>query len=116
MPWGRVEEVETTTRIESPDGSVRNARMIVYQRIKPEPPPEPSLPDPVSPAVGDRVRVRVSPAPAERCGRVLEISEDKGGVLVLHEDGSGPFGWSFHEIEILPSAEAADSAEGGADE
>lgn len=115
MSQSRVEEIETACRVVSPDGTVRNLRAIVYRRIEPEPLPVPLLPEPVRPAVGDLVRVRVDPRPSEPRGRVLEIVEDKGGVLVLHEDGTGPFGWSFHEIEILPSAEAADSAEGGAD-
>jgi hypothetical protein len=116
----RVEEIETTFRVVSPDGTVRNLRGVVYRHIEPEQPPAPSLPEPVRPAVGDLVRVRVDRSilgHLEPRGRVLEIVEDKGGVLVQHEDGNGPLGWSFHEIEIeiLPSAEAADSAEGGAE-
>lgn len=119
MSQSRVEEIETTCRVVSPDGTVRNLRAIIYRRIEPEPPPAPSLPEPVRPAVGDLVRVRVDRSifgHLEPRGRVLEIVEDKGGVLVQHEDGNGPLGWSFHEIEILLSAEAADSAEGGADD
>jgi hypothetical protein len=115
----RVEEIETTFRVVSPDGTVRDLRGVVYRRIEPEQPPAPSLPEPVRPAVGDLVRVRVDRSilgHLDPRGRVLEIVEDKGGVLVQHEDGNSPLGWSFHEIEILPSAEATDSAEGGADE
>lgn len=59
--------------------------------------------------VGDTVRVKDRPRgfrtaedkmeKLDPYGTVVELRPELGGVLVKHEDGQGPFGWAFDEVE-----------------
>ncbi len=65
--------------------------------------------------VGTRVRLREdgnAPSLSGRTGVITEHRPINGGYMVLHEEGSvslnnpeakarGPFGWSYHELELV---------------
>jgi hypothetical protein len=54
--------------------------------------------------VGDRVRLRGPPPELAPEGKVVKDDPLKDGVLVMHDDGTGPLGWGYSEVVLVQRA------------